>query len=61
MIKNWSIRAACTILLAAAMTSVAPQIATAAVQAEQSLTATGETDDVLQPPTEEPDSHNPWG
>lgn len=60
MSRNWSLRAAHAILLAAAITSVAPQMATAAVQAEQSLTATRETDDV-QPPTDEPDPHNPWG
>ncbi|MGW4231186.1 hypothetical protein ACWEF9_18130 [Streptomyces sp. NPDC004980] len=40
---------------------MAPSIATAVVQAEQSLTATGETDDVLQPPTGRPELHNPWG
>ncbi|MET7368708.1 hypothetical protein ABZS61_23210 [Streptomyces sp. NPDC005566] len=60
MIKNWSLGAARAILLAAAITSVAPQMATAAVHAEHSLTATGQTDGV-QPPTEDPEPHNPWG
>jgi hypothetical protein len=61
MIRNWSIRVAFAIPLAVAMTSVAPSIATAVVRAEQPLTATGETGDVLQPPTGEPGLHNPWG
>ncbi len=61
MIKNRSIHAACAIPLAVAMTGIAPQIATAAVHAEQSPTAARGTGDIVRPPTEEPGSHNPWG
>lgn len=61
MSRNWSIRVAFAIPLAVAMTSVAPSIVTAVVQAEQPLTATRGTDGVLRPSTGGPDLHNPWG